>query len=380
MRAETYMGVDDRRDHSFRIPRPDLSVTMGVPEPCTGCHTDQDAQWAADELSARFGNGRQEHFGLAFGAADAGVPAADAQLAALVEDPSQPIMVRASALARLGGYNRGYTMDAIRLARNDEPLLRFAAPLAVASLTPDSAWRLLAPLLEDDLRAVRHQAVAALLPTLQADPSYRARLERHLVTWIEEQSLNLDYPETLTNLAGAYAALGNLPEAEAALQESLALQSNWVPGLVSLADLYRATGRDTEGGALLEEALALTPEQPEVSYAYALWLFRQGRMAEGLPQLEQAARLAPGQRQYAYTWAIALNDSGDTAQALSVLEDLLQRWPDDPDLLFATVTMLRDQGRFSDALPLLDRLIRQQPGNQELLRFREAMQRAAASG
>ncbi len=380
MPAKTYMSVDDRRDHSFRIPRPDLALTMGVPEPCTVCHTDRDARWAANVIDERFGDRPRPHFALPFGAADAGVPVVDAQLAELVADPAQPIMVRASALARLGAYNRGYTMDAIRLARKDEPLLRFSAPLAAASLTPERAWRLLAPLLEDELRAVRHQAVSALLPTLQSDPSYRQRLEPHLLTWIDEQALNLDYPETLTNLAGAYAALGQLPAAEAALQESLALQANWVPGLVSLADLYRATGRDLEGGPLLEEALALTPDQPEVAYAYALWLFRQGRMADGLPQLEHAARLAPGQRQYAYTWAIALNDSGDTDQALVVLNALLQRWPDDPDLLIAAVTMLRDQGRFSEALPLLDRLISQQPGNQELQQFREAMRRAAASG
>ena len=380
MPAKTYMGVDDRRDHSFRIPRPDLSMTLGVPEPCTGCHTDQNAAWADEVLTNRFGKDNRGHFALPFAASDAGMPAADAQLTELVKDQTQPIMVRASALARLGAYNRGYTMDAIRLARRDEPLLRFAAPLAAASLSPDRAWRLLAPLLEDDLRAVRHQTVSALLPTLQADPGFRARLEPYLATWIEEQSLNLDYPETLTNLAGAYAAMGNLPEAEAALKESLALQANWVPGLVSLADLYRATGRDTEGGPLLADALALSPEQPEVAYAYALWLFRQGRLEDGLPHLEEAARLAPGQRQYAYTWAIALNDSGKTDQALDVLNALLQRWPDDPDLLIATVTMLRDQSRFNEALPLLDRLIRQQPGNQELLQFREAMRRAAASG
>ena len=35
MPAKTYMGVDPRRDHSFRIPRPDLAVTLDVPDACT---------------------------------------------------------------------------------------------------------------------------------------------------------------------------------------------------------------------------------------------------------------------------------------------------------------------------------------------------------
>ena len=38
MPTTTYMAVDDRRDHSFRVPRPDLSTTLGTPNSCTQCH------------------------------------------------------------------------------------------------------------------------------------------------------------------------------------------------------------------------------------------------------------------------------------------------------------------------------------------------------
>lgn len=40
MPATTYMAVDPRRDHSFRVPRPDLSVSLGTPNACTACHID----------------------------------------------------------------------------------------------------------------------------------------------------------------------------------------------------------------------------------------------------------------------------------------------------------------------------------------------------
>lgn len=40
MPSTTYMMVDARRDHSFRVPRPDLSVRLGTPNACTGCHID----------------------------------------------------------------------------------------------------------------------------------------------------------------------------------------------------------------------------------------------------------------------------------------------------------------------------------------------------
>ena len=51
----TYMVVDPRHDHSFRVPRPDLTVKLGVPNACTGCHGDKPAQWAAEQVQKWYG-------------------------------------------------------------------------------------------------------------------------------------------------------------------------------------------------------------------------------------------------------------------------------------------------------------------------------------
>lgn len=51
MPPRTYMQVDARRDHSFRIPRPDLSDTLGTPNACTGCHRKRGADWAARQIA-----------------------------------------------------------------------------------------------------------------------------------------------------------------------------------------------------------------------------------------------------------------------------------------------------------------------------------------
>ena len=50
MPATTYMAVDHRRDHSFRVPRPDLSTSLGTPNSCTQCHFDLEP---ADALPKR---------------------------------------------------------------------------------------------------------------------------------------------------------------------------------------------------------------------------------------------------------------------------------------------------------------------------------------
>ena len=48
MPETTYMDVDPRRDHSLRIPRPDVSVETGAPNACTRCHLEEEKGELAD--------------------------------------------------------------------------------------------------------------------------------------------------------------------------------------------------------------------------------------------------------------------------------------------------------------------------------------------
>ena len=61
------MVVDPRRDHSFRVPRPDLTLKIGTPNACGGCHSDRDARWASDAVAQWYPHGRSTtpHFGEA---------------------------------------------------------------------------------------------------------------------------------------------------------------------------------------------------------------------------------------------------------------------------------------------------------------------------
>ncbi len=373
MTSVTYMGVDDRRDHSFRIPRPDLSDALEVPNACTGCHTDRSNTWASDVINKHYASEPSAHFATVFAQALNGELSAEAGLAALATSGEQPIMIRATALARLAGYNRGYTLDAVRAGRNGPPLLRLAAPRGAVGLSPQAQWRLISPLLDDELRAVRDGAFVALLPLASVDTAYQSRLRRYLPTYLEGHALNLDFPETLTNIANAHRTFGNLAEAESALSEALQIQPTWVPAMLNLADLYRATGRDGDGGDLIYRALQVAPESPNPAFSYALWLSRQARASEALIFFNQAAIIAPNEQRFGYALALALNDSGDGSTAVTQLKSMLAKWPANQELLRAVVTMLRDQQRFPEALHYLEELIRLRPADEELHKFREAL-------
>ena len=50
MPHKTYIGIDDLRDHSVRIPRPDHTLKFGTPNTCDQYHADKDAKWVADAV------------------------------------------------------------------------------------------------------------------------------------------------------------------------------------------------------------------------------------------------------------------------------------------------------------------------------------------
>ena len=101
MASRNYMVVDGRRDHSFRIPRPDLSSAIGVPNACNQCHSEQRSEWAAAAASEWFGEPGGGHFALAIHAARSGAVGSNNALMSVINDDAVSGIVRATALTLL---------------------------------------------------------------------------------------------------------------------------------------------------------------------------------------------------------------------------------------------------------------------------------------
>ena len=346
MPERTYMVLDHRRDHGFRIPRPDLTVTLGIRNACNGCHDDRAAEWARDALSRRFGPPDDSHFAVAVAAARLGQPKAAGPLAALAENRDRAAIVRATALALMESYDDAETALALEKGlRDPDALVRIGALRGAARFAPESLWRRAGHLLDDDYLAVRSEAARVLAAAHATLPEGdRPRLLEALEEYLATQRFNADRPEAHVNMATALMAIGDPERAEAALGSALELSPGWVPALVNLADLYRATNRDAAGGDLLTRALLLAPESAEVRLALALWLVRQGRHPEALPLLAAAVELAPGDPHYAYVYAVALHSRGESMRAIGVIDEALGRRPGNRDLLRAAAVIARDIG------------------------------------
>jgi predicted CXXCH cytochrome family protein len=361
MPTTTYMVVDPRHDHSLRVPRPDLSVQLGTPNACNGCHANRDARWAAAQVREWYGRAPRGHqsFAKAFAAANANEPDAQAQLRAIAADTSHPAIARATASAQLTAELGKTSLDAIAAAALDHnPLVRLAALQSLSGAPPNERVRLAAPLLGDPLRAVRIEAVSALatVPAAQLSAEQRAAFDRASAEYVASQRYNADRAEARANLGTFYANRADAAKAEEEIKAAIRLDPFFAPAYVNLADLYRALNRDAEGEKILREGTRIAPNRALLHHALGLALVRLKRTETALGELERATVLEPGNARFSYVYAVALHSTGKSDAAIKRLEKILVVHPNDRDTLEALASFYQARGEKAAAEKYAERL------------------------
>ena len=348
MPSTIYMQIDPRLDHSIRIPRPDLTVSTGVPNACNGCHTNRPAEWAAAQVASRYGTARKgfQRFAASFSADDRNLPGADHSLAEVAGDSTEPAIVRASALARLAAHPGEFALASSRTAASDSSaLIRRSALGILDAYPPRERVAVATPLLRDPSRAVRIEAARILAPaagSLGGDDR-REAFARAANEFVASQRLQADRPENRTNLGIFFGQLGKSAEAEAEYKSALRLAPRYEPAYVNLADLLRAEGRDADAEGVVRAGVTALPDDPTIHHALGLLLVRSGKRAEALPELALAASLGPDEPHFAYVYAVALRSAGRDHEAIAVLERALARHPADPELTLGLEAFKRDR-------------------------------------
>jgi predicted CXXCH cytochrome family protein len=361
MPSTTYMVVDPRRDHSLRVPRPDLSVTFATPNACNGCHTNRDARWAAAQVTTWYGREPQgfQRFAAAFSAAGAGALDAPAQLRAIAADASHPAVLRATALAQLSASDSSRALETLgEGVRDSSPLVRLAALQSLAQTRPSERVSLAAPLLADPVRAVRIEAASLLaaVPVEQLSAEQRAAFERASAEYVASQRYNADRPEARVNLGTYYANRGETAKAEQEIKAAIALDPRFIPAYVNLADLYRGRGRDEEGERILRDGLKVSPTSSILRHGLGLALVRMKRPDAALSELERATTLEPGNARFSYVYAVALHSMGKVEAAIARLERAHLAHPDDREIVQALASFNQARGESAAAKKYADRL------------------------
>jgi len=356
----TFMQIDERRDHSIRIPRPDHSVAFGTPNACNVCHKKETAVWARDALAKWYpASQARPHFVTALGHERQGALDAPRLLRDLVEDANVPAIARASALERLGTYASDKTLRSLRAAlESAEPLVAFGATLGAAQLPPQQRVRLLAPALEHRLRSVRVAAGKALAgaPIKDLPAGTQKALERAFIEVEESFTVSASRPETHVEWSAFELARGQLARAEASLQTALKLQPCMPEAYLNLADLERQRGDETAAERAIRAAIACNPQNAAAHHALGLWLVRAHRAKAAIASLKKAVELSPSDPRFSYVLAVALASNGERDEAIRILESTLKARPSHVPALQALIGYLREAGQAARASELQLRL------------------------
>ncbi len=377
----TYMEVDPRRDHSLRVPRPDLSVKLGTPNACSHCHVkdrlpqfddshreafaekeysqwmlaveqDGDAkvgrdgqtiaelvlqtdQWCDEACEKWYNVDRKTplHF------AEVLVPLRKGESGAIkdaidmlsIHDERAPAIAKATILEELAARGtRALPKVAASIADNSEehPLVRSAAASTLVAAEPSTAKATLMRLLDDPSRLVRTSAARALLSSAafpQLSAGERNRLENVLKeVYLEFMQAN-DRAGAHMGWAGICEQLGRYGEAIEAYQTAIRVEPKTVGPRANLAGLLDR----------------LAPSVPDAEREQILRRVKELRRDE-LPLLARDAALAPDLPHLQYQYGLLLYLNGQLEPAMQQLQKAAALDPTNADFRTA-VDLLKEK-------------------------------------
>lgn len=338
MPAHTYAAGEKRHDHSIRIPRPDLSVSIGTPNACSQCHTDMSLAEIQTAWDGWYGSEHAAHFGTVFAQARTGDPRSLPALEKLATDYGQAPIVRATAFHEIGSFASPTSLEVIgKGLKESESIVRLAAVRACENYEPQIRTDLLSPLIMDKLQAVQIE-VARLLAGLPMDTlnedgqrEFAKCIDRYIGSqddkaWLAQSHINKGWMYGMRGLAG---------ESEAAFAEAEKLEADNAELYLKRAEAAEALGNSDAIEGVLNAGLKRLPGDARLLVALGDDYMRRDMRSEALASFRQAYEKDPGLIGTAYGYAGVLAMESQHDAAVKVLQDALLLLPFNHSLLQA---------------------------------------------
>jgi Tfp pilus assembly protein PilF len=367
MPERPYMVIDYRADHSFRIPRPDLSIKMSTPNACNRCHVDKTDQWSNEYMTKWYGPGRQAHYGAIIDEGRKRSRHAHKDLIKLAGDPLYPVIVRSTALSLLAAYPGEETSRAYELAlMDDEALIRRTAVDHLTVSDPKRQAELLISMLYDPVTAVRIEAARRMAEV--SNPALNSHQQTVFQASLDEYQKSMEYSADFAfgrhNLANLYVALEQPQKAVENYQAAIKIDHLFYPAKVNLAMLYNQMGKNSEAEILLREVAASHPEMVEVHYSLGLLMAEEKKYAEAAHHLKQAAAGMPHRARVHYNLGLLLQYLKQDLEAEAALRKAQELEPDNLDYLYALADFYLKRHKFQQARGIAEEMVARHPGQR----------------
>ena len=381
MPHKNYMVIDDRRDHSIRIPRPDLSAKFGHPNACNNCHSDKSFEWAAQAVEqvkgpVRRKEARHPH---AFHSFRQGGSDAEKLLIKASADSGAPAFTQSGALLALRAFiSDASTEEAVRQLDSNNSIVRVAALSKLEQLPPAQRFDYAVNLLHDEVRAVRTEAARILSSVSDSffSDSQKLKFDQVYEELKARYNSNLDRAESHLSLGILSENQGDFIEAEKHYRNAIIRDDLFVPARMNLATMLSGQGRAREAEELLRESIDIQPNWGQIHYSLGLLLAEdRNRLPEAIRSLERAAGYWSENSRVTYNLGIAYWQSNRVEDAVRSFLHSIKLSPDNPEFRQRISELYAQNGMWADSIPHLRHLVNLVPGRPDF----EALLRQAES-
>ncbi len=358
------MVIDYRADHSFRLPRPDLSAKLGTPNACNRCHVDKTDQWSDEYITKWYGPGRKAHYGTIIDEGRKRSTHAHKDLIKLAADPLYPVIVRSTALLLLAAYPGKETSRVYELAlMDDEALIRRTAVDHIHVSDPKRQTGLLTSMLYDPVKSVRIEAARRMteIADPQLDDAQKKAFQASLMDYQKSMEYSADFAFGRYNLANLYVALKQPDKAVENYRAAIKIDNLFYAAKVNLAMLYNQIDRNDEAEALLREVVISHPEMYEIHYSLGLLLAEEKKYAEAANHLKQAAQGIPERARIHYNLGLLLQHLKQDLDAEEALLKAQELEPDNLDYLYALADFYLKRNELQQARKIAKEMVARHP-------------------
>ncbi|WP_417199576.1 tetratricopeptide repeat protein [Bizionia sp.] len=361
MTGVTYMGIDYRRDHSFRVPRPDQSVTYGTPNACNTCHADKTSTWAANKVVKWYGAKRDDHFSdalLLSGRNNISKKDRDA-LDVFINDLNYPAIARASVIDNLQITEPKQYEALIEGLNSASPMVRFAVLQKFRRLSLEDRTAIALKHTNDTTKLVRIGAAQLLLD-----------LDFNTLTHMDFNNLNKSRNELEEMLfSNADFATGRMQLGDFYLQindvgsaiKHYKMASLLIPVYSNLATSYSINGETDQALNILNILIDKDSGLSRSYYLRALLYFELNQNSLAVADLNKAISLEPSNTRYLYNLATYQFQSRNFSEGEITIKKALKWEAQNPDYKYLLALIYKEQGKFEASQKIIQALNANQP-------------------
>lgn len=372
MPGKHYMGNDFRRDHSFRIPRPDLSLKYNTPNACIGCHKDKTNQWAATNFVKFYGEPKKDHFSDKLAPGITRQIGGKDSLMALAKDTNYPNISRASAVSNLNNYIQTINIkNVLQFLKDKSPLVKGATADLLFELKVGTTYNKdILPLLKDSKRAVRVKAFYALsgLSVSKIPKEYKPFYDKVRIEFANNLKAIGEFSGGKLKRAQYYMGIGKLESAIKTLESALILDPINNIVRTKLANLYYQNKQLNKAEEAYKTILEQEPGFGLTNFDYGLLLNELGKPKKAIQQLETSLKLIPYNDRIAYNLALLYFQNKQSKKAIILLKRQTKT-NKNTDLIYLLAYIYNENKQFELAKIQIEKLLQIEPNNQQYLQF-----------